>query len=89
MTSGLPRTVRRPDFFTNTLTWRRISHGGSPNNVVVGPDLNESRPPLDKKLYRQILLPNGLRAVLISDTLALQQPPYGKVHESDDDDESM
>jgi hypothetical protein len=50
-----------------------------------GPDLNVSRSPLDKKLYRQILLPNGLRAVLISDTLAMHQDLfYGS--DSDDDD---
>ena len=40
--------------------------------VLEGPDLNCSRVPLDKKLYRQIILAkNGLRAVLISDTVAM------------------
>lgn len=43
------------------------------SNVLVGPDLNSSRTPLDRKLYRQILLPNGLRALLISDTTAMHQ----------------
>ena len=41
------------------------------NEVLVGPDLNESRNPFDKKEYRQILLPNGLRALLVSDTVAM------------------
>lgn len=43
------------------------------NGVTVGPDLNGSKGPLDKKLYRQIILPNGLRCVLIEDTLAMRQ----------------
>lgn len=41
--------------------------------VLVGPDINASRSPLDKKVYKQILLPNGLRACLISDTTAMNQ----------------
>ena len=40
--------------------------------VKMGPDLNASRAPLDTKLYRYVTLPNGLRAVLIQDTVALQ-----------------
>ena len=51
----------------------------------MGPDLNASRTPLDKKVYRQILLPNGLRAVLISDTLAMGQDFV--LDDSDDDGE--
>lgn len=49
--------------------------GNTPHEVVVviGPDLNCSRSPLDKKLYRHITLPNGLQAVLIQDTIAMQQ----------------
>jgi secreted Zn-dependent insulinase-like peptidase len=46
--------------------------GGS-CDVQIGPDLNASRPPLDKKLYRHITLPNGLQAVVIQDTIAMQQ----------------
>lgn len=38
------------------------------NNI----DLHPSRSPLDPKLYRQVLLENGIRAVLVSDTIALQ-----------------
>lgn len=59
------------------------------NDVKIGPDLNESRAPLDKKLYRQILLPNGLRAVLISDTLAMHESPTaGGSYYPDDEDEA-
>jgi len=43
-------------------------------NVLYGPDVNSSKPPLDKKLYRQILLKkNGLRVLLISDVPAINQ----------------
>lgn len=59
--------------------------------VQIGPDLNCSRSPLDKKLYRQILLPNGLRCVLISDTIALRQQEHNLYddgdYSSDDDDD--
>jgi len=41
--------------------------------VSRGPDINDSRSPLDPKLYRQIILPNGIRCVLIQDTLAMNQ----------------
>ena len=51
--------------------------------VSIGPDLNGTKSQLDKKEYRQILLPNGLRVVLISDTDALHQDLY-----YDDDDYS-
>jgi nardilysin len=50
-------------------------------NVIEGPSLTP--PDLDKKLYRQILLPNGLRCVLIEDVLATPA-----TLEDDDDDES-
>lgn len=62
--------------------------------VRVGPDLNGSRAPLDKKLYRHITLPNGLQALLIQDTIAMQQQQqqYGGGFKnedaiSDDDEE--
>ena len=47
--------------------------GGHHNDdVIVGPDLNPSRTPLDKKLYRQIIIKkNGLRVILVSDTVAM------------------
>lgn len=63
--------------------------------VVEGPDLNKSKSPLDKKEYRQILLPNGLRVVLISDTTAMTQSyNSGGIYmeeedDSDDDDDEV
>lgn len=61
------------------------------DGILRGPDLNSSKSPLDKKLYRQILLPNGLRALLISDTIAMHQhhPSNDGSYENDDsgDDE--
>eukprot|EP00934_Nitzschia_sp_Nitz4_P008589 Nitzschia sp. Nitz4//scaffold226_size53432//33390//40437//NITZ4_006704-RA/size53432-augustus-gene-0.57-mRNA-1//1//CDS//3329542760//8579//frame0 len=41
--------------------------------ILIGPDLNKSKSALDTKEYRQILLPNGLRAILISDKVAMTQ----------------
>ena len=60
----------------------------SENNagIQIGPDLNPSRSPLDKKLYRQILLPNGLRCVLISDTVAMKQKDNSLYDDYDDDE---
>ena len=46
------------------------------DTTTVGPDLNESRSPLDHKLYRQILLPNGLWCVLVQDTVAMHQQQH-------------
>jgi nardilysin len=59
--------------------------------VRIGPDLDVSRTPLDKKHYRQILLPNGLRAVLVSDTMAMTQAYnsgglYDEEEENDEDE---
>ena len=55
--------------------------------VVEGPDLNGSRSPFDKKSYRQILLPNGLRVVLVSDTVAMTQAyNLGGIIDEDDED---
>ena len=51
------------------------------DSVLIGPELHP--PELDKKLYRQILLPNGLRCLLIEDTLATPA-----TLDDDDDDES-
>ena len=65
-------------------------------NVIIGPDLNSSRTPLDKKNYRQIIIKkNGLRVILISDTLAMSQQEYmydgeEEIDEEDDSgDENM
>jgi nardilysin len=58
------------------------------STILEGPDLNASRSPFDKKLYRQILLPNGLRVVLVSDTVALTQSyNSGGIYPDDGDDE--
>lgn len=58
-------------------------------DAIEGPDLNPSKSPVDKKEYRQILLPNGLRIVLISDTVAMAQSynSGGIYIEEDDTDE--
>jgi nardilysin len=65
--------------------------------VVLGPDLNISRSPLDKKLYRQVLLPNGLRAVLICDVVAMHQShnegglcyPHGEEEDDVEEDDDV
>lgn len=56
-------------------------------DVLRGPDLNESKTPLDSKLYRQILLPNGLRAVLIQDTIAMHQNSRYELGGSDEEED--
>lgn len=55
--------------------------------VILGPDLNATKSPLDKKLYRHITLPNGLKCVLICDTVAMRQRKLEGHY--DDDDYSM
>jgi nardilysin len=69
-----------PDATTDNVT--------NDDGVIEGPDLNKSKTPFDKKLYRQVLLPNGLRAVLISDTVAMTQSynTGGILPEDGDDD---
>ena len=59
------------------------------SNVLEGPDLNPHRTPFDKKEYKQILLPNGLRVVLVNDTIAMKQSfnDGGIDLYSDDEDE--
>lgn len=78
-------------------TPRRRSGGGDLSStngvgvVVVGPDLNASRAPLDSKLYRHIALPNGLQALLIQDSIALHQQRQttggGGFYPNDDEDD--
>ena len=64
------------------------SSSDSSSNVIVGPDINASRSPYDKKLYRHITLPNGLQALLIQDTVAMQQQrAMGGYEEYDDEDD--
>jgi nardilysin len=60
--------------------------GAEDREVVEGPDLSESKSPFDKKEYRQIILPNGLRVVLISDTMAMTQSYNNGGIPMDDDD---
>jgi len=58
--------------------------------TTIGPDLNGSKPPLDTKLYRQIMLPNGLWCLLIQDTVAMHQhdgQPMGFSSDDEDDEE--
>lgn len=58
--------------------------------VVEGPDLNEFKSPFDEKEYRQIMLPNGLRVVLISDTKAMTQSyNSGGIYMEEEDSEGI
>jgi nardilysin len=59
----------------------------APPTASRGPDLNPTKSQLDPKLYRQILLPNGLRCVLIQDTIAMHQS--GGVTDYYHEDESI
>ena len=59
---------------------------GMNDKVLVGPDINISRTPLDKKKYRQIIIKeNGLRVILVSDTLAMIHQENVE-YDSDDSD---
>ena len=61
-----------PDAQTQTPAATEYSSSNIKDQVIEGPDLNSSRTPLDKKNYRQIIIKkNGLKVVLISDTLAM------------------
>jgi nardilysin len=53
--------------------------------AIRGPDLNATRGELDKKLYRQILLPNGIRCLLIQDTVAMHMNSVGDYYDIDDE----
>lgn len=68
------------------------SGDGDGGGIVLGPDLNSTRPKMDKKLYRHITLPNnGLQCVLICDTVTLRRRRAmaisGGYYDSDDDDD--
>ena len=58
-------------------------------DIQIGPDLNISRSPFDKKEYRQIMLPNGLRVVLICDVVAMHQNVGGIYADDDDEDDDI
>ena len=64
---------------------KRKLHHSDDIDIQIGPDLNISRSPFDKKEYRQIMLPNGLRVVLICDVVAMHQN-IGGIYTDDDDD---
>ena len=73
---------------TATRTSSSSSSSIKTHNVQIGPDLNISRTPFDKKEYRQILLENGLRVVLISDVVAMTQiHNEGGMYSDDDSDD--
>lgn len=57
-------------------------------NVLVGPDLNGTKGPLDRKLYRQILLPNGLRCLLIEDVVAREYAGVVGMPEEEEEEET-
>ena len=59
------------------------------DEVIVGPDLNHTKSPMDKKQYRLITLPNGLKCVLICDTVAMRQRKLEGHYETDGEDESI
>lgn len=78
-----------PDAQTQTPAATEYSSSNIKDQVIEGPDLNCSRTPLDKKNYRQIIIKkNGLKVVLISDTLAMihQEKFEYDSEESDDSD---
>lgn len=61
-----------------------IENESSPE-VIRGPDLNPTRSFVDRKLYRQILLPNGMRCVLIQSTDDMQSfDPVMGFHEDEE-----
>ena len=60
------------------------------SQVLIGPDIDHTNSALDKKLYRQILFPNGLRVMLIQDTPAMHQlshDRYSHLHYDDNDND--
>jgi nardilysin len=58
------------------------------NDVILGPDLNSTKSQLDKKQYRHITLPNGLKCVLICDTVAMRQRKLEGCYDSEDEDDA-
>ena len=68
------------------------SSSAAADAVLLGPDLDATRSKSDKKLYRHITLSNGLKCVLICDTVAMRQRKSlsgdHRSRENDDNDES-
>ena len=56
--------------------------------VLRGPDLHSSRSPLDRKLYRTLLLPNGIECLLVQDTMAMHQQQDDESYDDDSDEGS-
>ena len=50
------------------------------------PDVNHTKSRMDQKLYRQIILPNGLHCVLVQDTVAMKMQPNVDDYTLDDSD---
>mmetsp|Transcript_23616 Transcript_23616/g.38591 ORF Transcript_23616/g.38591 Transcript_23616/m.38591 type:complete len:294 (-) Transcript_23616:16-897(-) len=72
---------------SNARKMAKINDGTTTGEVIIGPDLNPTRSKMDKKLYRHITLPNGLKCVLICDTVAMRQRKLDGYYESDSDDD--
>ncbi|KAL7536578.1 hypothetical protein ACHAXR_008597 [Thalassiosira sp. AJA248-18] len=70
----------------NTMN-KSSSSNANDDGVIIGPDLNPTRSKMDKKLYRHITLSNGLKCVLICDTVAMRQRKLDGYYESDDDED--
>eukprot|EP00956_Cyclotella_meneghiniana_P016008 scaffold25041_cov66-Cyclotella_meneghiniana.AAC.2 len=93
----MPPNITNPNDIQRDAIITTNSHGNNRNvdddGVIIGPDLNPTKSPLDKKEYRHITLPNGLKCVLICDTVAMRQRKlegyceYEADSDDDDDDE--
>lgn len=64
------------------------AHHPISDEVFIGPDINPTRSHMDRKLYRYITLKNGLKCVLISDTVAMRQMKLEGIYDDDSDEES-
>jgi nardilysin len=70
--------MSNPDKYNN--------NSNSNDGIILGPDLNPTRSLMDKKLYRHITLPNGLKCVLMCDTVAMRQRKMEGHYDSDSDE---
>ena len=60
---------------------------GDDGGVTRGPDVDPSRSQLDRKLYRHVVLGNGLRCLLVCDTATLRARRAGGLYDEDESDE--
>ena len=83
-------TISRKNITTNKImnTSTTTTTSNEEEVVTIGPDLNSTRSKMDKKLYRHITLSNGLKCVLICDTVALRQRKLDGYYEDDGESES-